>query len=43
VAGRYEYVQDGNGELGVVDEGTGGVVGSYCLRPEPHPLENVTT
>ncbi|WP_031070832.1 PQQ-binding-like beta-propeller repeat protein [Streptomyces sp. NRRL S-118] len=42
VAGGYVYVQDGNGELVVLDERTGARVWSHRLWPEPHPMENVT-
>ncbi|MEU9235581.1 outer membrane protein assembly factor BamB family protein [Streptomyces subrutilus] len=41
VAGGYVYVQDGNGELVVLNEKTGAKAWSYRLADEPHPMENV--
>ncbi|MFG3492759.1 outer membrane protein assembly factor BamB family protein [Streptomyces sp. NPDC047972] len=41
VAGGHVYVQDGTGELVVLDEKTGAKVWSYRLSAEPHPTANV--
>ncbi|MEU0110040.1 PQQ-binding-like beta-propeller repeat protein [Streptomyces sp. NPDC006251] len=41
VAGGHVYVQDGNGELVVLNERTGAVVWSHRLWAEPHPMDDV--
>ncbi|MFJ5135927.1 PQQ-binding-like beta-propeller repeat protein [Streptomyces sp. NPDC088707] len=41
VAGGFVYVQDGTGELVVLNEKTGVKAWSYRLGAEPHPMENV--